>query len=132
MNHSEIMRILPHPEDMLLEEATTVGRYHVRRDEFSLRGHFPDNPIVPGVILCKILAQSACVLMIGVLQESQIPVYTGLNNVKFCSPVRPDDTIEARTKIQRARHPFYFAEGKICVEGRLCASAPFSFALTGA
>lgn len=137
MTKDEIMEILPHREDMLLldeaslDGADAVGHYHVRGDEFFLRGHFPGNPIVPGVILCEILAQSACVLMKDAMLDGKLPVYTGLNNVKFRSPVRPGDTIETRCRIKRAKHPFYFAEGTVTVEGRLCVSAEFSFAITG-
>ena len=138
MNREEIMGILPHRDHMLLlddaEEldGTAVGHYTVRGDEFFLTGPFPGNPIVPGVILCEILAQSACVLMRGAMGEGQLPVYTGLNNVKFRSPVRPGDTVEARCRIRRAKHPFYFAEGTVTVDGRTCVSAEFSFAMTGA
>ena len=137
MTKDEIMEILPHREDMLLldevflDDGDAVGRYHVRGDEFFLRGHFPGNPIVPGVILCEILAQSACVLMKDAMLDGKLPVYTGLDKVKFRSPVRPGDTIETRCRIKRAKHPFYFAEGTVCVEGRLCVSAEFSFAITG-
>ena len=138
MNREEIMGILPHRDHMLLlddaEEldGTAVGHYTVRGDEYFLKGHFPGNPIVPGVILCEILAQSACVLMRGAMGEGQLPVYTGLNNVKFRSPVRPGDTVEARCRIRRAKHPFYFAEGTVTADGRTCVSAEFSFAMTGA
>ena len=138
MNREEIMTILPHRENMLLLDDvesiddTAVGHYTVRGDEFFLRGHFPDNPIVPGVILCEILAQSACVLMRDAMSEGNLPVYTGLNNVKFRSPVKPGDTVETRCHIKRAKHPFYFAEGTVTVGGRLCVSAEFSFAITGA
>lgn len=137
MNREEIMKILPHREDMLLldeveeRDGTAIGHYHVRGDEFFLRGHFPENPIVPGVILCEILAQTACVLMQDVMSEGKLPVYTGLNNVKFRAPVKPGDTIETRCQIKRAKHPFYFAEGKVTVADKLCVSAEFSFAIQG-
>lgn len=138
MNRDEIMNILPHRDSMLLlddvenKEGTAVGHYTVRGDEFFLNGHFPNNPIVPGVILCEILAQSACVLMRDAMRDGNLPVYTGLNNVKFRSPVKPGDTVETRCHIKRAKHPFYFAEGTVHVSGRLCVSAEFSFAITGA
>ena len=138
MNRDEIKKILPHREQMLLldeveeKEGTAIGHYTVRGDEFFLKGHFLGNPIVPGVILCEILAQTACVLMQDKMDEGKLPVYTGLNNVKFRSPVRPGDRIETRCHIKRAKHPFYFAEGTVMVDGRLCVSAEFSFAITGA
>lgn len=138
MNREEIMTILPHRDNMLLlddverKDGTAVGHYTVRGDEFFLKGHFPDHPIVPGVILCEILAQSACVLMQDAMSEGTLPVYTGLNHVKFRSPVKPGDTVETRCCIKRAKHPFYFAEGTVSVDRRLCVSAEFSFAVTGA
>ena len=118
-------------DDAVNEDGNAVAHYTVRGDEFFLKGHFPGNPIVPGVILCEILAQSACVLMQDVMTDGKLPVYTGLNNVKFRSPVKPGDTVETRCHIKRAKHPFYFAEGTLCVGERLCVSAEFSFAVTG-
>ena len=138
MNREGIMRILPHRENLLLlddvesSDGTAVGHYTVRGDEVFLKGHFPGNPIVPGVILCEILAQSACVLLQDAMSEGKLPVYTGLNNVKFRSPVKPGDRVETRCRIRRVKHPFYFAEGTVTVDGRLCVSAEFSVAITGA
>ena len=135
MNKEEIMNILPHRDSMLLlddvqnRDNTAIGHYTVRGDEFFLNGHFPDNPIVPGVILCEMLAQSACVLMQNVMSEGKLPVYTGLNNVKFRSPVKPGDTVETKCHIKRAKHPF---EGTAGVDGQICVSAEFSFAIIGA
>lgn len=137
MNKEELMKILPHREDMLLiedveqKEEFAIGHYKVRGDEFFLRGHFPGNPIVPGVILCEMLAQTACILMQDVMKEGKLPVYTGLNNVKFRSQVKPGDTVETKCYIKRAKHPFYFAEGTVSVGDRLCVSAEFSFAIVG-
>ena len=138
MNREEIMRILPHRAPMLLvddvenEDGTAVGHYHVRCDEFFLQGHFPGRPVVPGVILCEILAQSACILLQDVMTAGRLPVYTGLNQVKCRAPVRPGDTVETRCRIKRVKHPFYFAEGTVTVGERLCVSAEFSFAITEA
>ena len=82
MNQEDIMQILPHRAPMLLVEQVeqqdgwAVGHYHVRGDEFFLQGHFPGNPVVPGVILCEMLAQSACVLMKDQMVPGKLPVYT--------------------------------------------------------
>lgn len=135
MNREEIKKILPHRDNMLLlddaenVDGTAVAHYTVRGDEFFLKGHFPDNPIVPGVILCEILAQSACVLLQGVMAEGKTPVYTGLDKVKFRNPVRPGDTIETNVTLTRKMHPFYFAKGTVNADGKLCVSAEFSFAV---
>ena len=136
MDRQQLMNLLPHRDAMLLlddaenQNGEAVGHYTVRGDEFFLQGHFPGNPIVPGVILCEILAQSACVLLSDVLTEGKLPVYTGLNGVKFRSPVRPGDTIETRCRLKRSKPPFYFAEGTASVGGRVCVTAEFSFAVT--
>ncbi len=135
MNKEEIKKILQHRDDMLLiDEAEIVdGKAHAKRkitgEEFFLRGHFPGNPVVPGVILCEILAQSTCVLLADTMDDSVTPYFSGLNNVKFKHPVKPGDTVETECEITRAKGVFYFASGKGFVDGKLCVSADFSFAL---
>ena len=137
MNQEKIKSILPHREHMLLVDEvektgdTACGTYHVRGDEFFLQGHFPGNPVVPGVILCEILAQSACVLLADQMGAGKTPMYTGLNNVKFRAPVKPGDTFQTKCRITRVKHPFYFASGEGYVGERLCLKADFSFAIVG-
>lgn len=136
MNQEEIKKILPHRDAMLLiDEAEVVdgaahGRKEIRDDEWFLKGHFPDAPIVPGVILCEILAQSTCVLLNDKISGESLPVFTGLNKVKFRNPVKPGDVFETKCEIIKEKSPFYFAKGKGYVDGRLCVSAEFSFAVT--
>ena len=137
MDRNEIMNILPHRDHMLLVDTVEKigdeahGQYHVTGEEFFLKGHFPGNPVVPGVILCEILAQSACVLLEDQMTGGKLPMYTGLNNVKFRSPVKPGDTFETKCRITRVKHPFYFASGEGYVGDRLCLKAEFSFAIVG-
>ena len=137
MDRTEIMNILPHRDHMLLVDSVEKigdeahGQYHVTGEEFFLKGHFPGNPVVPGVILCEILAQSACVLLGDQMMDGKLPMYTGLNNVKFRSPVKPGDTFETKCRITRVKHPFYFASGEGYVGDRLCLKAEFSFAIVG-
>lgn len=135
MTKDELLSILPHRDNMLLldsveeMEGTATGSLYIHGNEWFLKGHFPDHPIVPGVILCEILAQSACILLKDVMTDGKLPMYTGLNNVRFKSPVTPGDTFETRCRITRAKPPFYCAKGYGYVGDRLCVEAEFSFAI---
>ena len=99
MNKEEIKKILPHREPMLLVDEVELidgkafGKCHIRGDEYFLQGHFPGNPIVPGVIQCEMLAQSACVLLADGASEGMTPVFTSLDKVKFRGMVKPGDTL---------------------------------------
>ena len=139
MDREEIKKILPHREPMLLLDRgeLTIGEdgiyyseasYFVRGDEFFLQGHFPDNPVVPGVILCEMMGQSACALVAGKI-EGATPYFTGIDNVKFRSRVLPGDTVVFKTSLKKSRPPFFFVSGEGRVDGKLCISGELSFAL---
>lgn len=135
MNREELMQILPHRDNMLLLDEAAVtdgkacGKYKVRGDEWFLQGHFPGNPIVPGVVLCEIMAQSAAVLLGSAGAAGTTPYFTGLDKVKFRHPVRPGDELCTECVITKSKAPFYFAQGAGYVDGKLCVKAEFSFAL---
>lgn len=137
MNREEIMSLLPHRAPMLLvdeafleDSSTAVGRYTIPDDAWFLQGHFPGNPVVPGVMLCEMLAQATCVLL-GRHPNAQnaTPMFSGLDKVKFRRPVRPGETLESRCQIVRSKNVFYFAQGEGRVNGELAVSCQFSFAL---
>lgn len=135
MTREEIKGLLPHREPMLLvdeasvmEDHTAVGRYTVRGDEWFLQGHFPGNPVVPGVILCEMMGQTCCVLLADKI-VGMTPYFTGIDKVKFRNSVLPGDTIEMYCAIKRSLRTFYFTECSAYVNGKLCVSGELSFAL---
>lgn len=136
MTKEELKQIMPHRDHMLLideavcEDGVAKGLVHIRGDEWFLSGHFPENPVVPGVMLCEMLAQSVCVLLSEKMTGAQLPLFTGLDKVRFRSSVRPGDTLRTECSLTRSKHPFYFATGKGFVGETLCIEASFSFALT--
>ena len=134
MNIEEIKSILPHRDSMLLLDEVTekdgkaYGKKRITGKEWFLDGHFPGNPVVPGVILCEIMAQSICVLMSDKI-SGKWPFFSGLDKVHFKNPVKPGDEFTTECEIIKSRGVFYFAKGSGFVDGKLCVSAEFSFAL---
>lgn len=125
---------MPHREPMLLvDEATLEGTevhssYTVTGEEFFLKGHFPGFPVVPGVILCEIMAQ-CCAPLLGEEMKGQAPMYAGMNNVRFKKEVKPGDKIEVTGSITNRRGPAFFIKAKATVDGKLCCSGDLSFFL---
>ncbi len=133
MNRNEIQSILPHRDDMLLldeaellEPGVARGSYTVKGTEFFLRGHFPGNPVVPGVILCEIIGQTCCALFSDSIQ-GKTPFYAGMNDVKFRRMVKPGDTLEVRVEHVRSKLNVHVVKGEATVDGQTCARGEFTF-----
>lgn len=135
MNRETIKNYLPHREPMLLIDEISVdensiahAKYYVRGDEFFLQGHFPGNPVVPGVILCEIMAQSSA-LLIGDALIGKTPFYGGLDKVRFKKQVHPNDTIEITAQIAKQRGLVYFIEAQAYTNKELCCEGNMTFIL---
>lgn len=135
MDRNELKEYLPHREPMLLvddididQEGVAHARYRIREDEFFCRGHFPGNPLVPGVILCEIMAQS-CALLVKDEIVGKTTLYSGIDNVRFKNPVRPGDLCEIKAVLRGKRANMFFCDAEITVQGQLCCKGSLSFAL---
>ncbi|MED9996703.1 MAG: 3-hydroxyacyl-ACP dehydratase FabZ family protein [Paludibacteraceae bacterium] len=143
MNREELKEYLKHREPMLLLDSVDLetktdkegnevlysyGSYQVRGDEFFLQGHFPDYPVVPGVIICEIMAQS-CALLLGEEIKTKLTFYTGIDNVRFKGQVRPGDVIKTTSYIVDRRKSLIFVRAEATVNGKVCCKGDLSFAL---
>jgi 3-hydroxyacyl-[acyl-carrier-protein] dehydratase len=117
-------------EAFLGEDGQAFGKYAVRGDEWFLQGHFPGNPVVPGVVLCEIMGQACCLLLSAELR-GKTPYFTGMSAVRFRGMVRPGDVVESSCGLSRQKGNFYWAKARAEVRGKLVAEGELSFAILG-
>ena len=118
MDREQIRNYLPHREPMLLLDTLSVqsdrrarASVAIRGDEWFLQGHFPGNPVVPGVIQCEMLAQACSALILSEL-KGHTPYFTGMDKVRFRRKVLPGDVMHIRCELLENRAPFYFAQAQ--------------------
>ena len=130
----EIMKILPHAYPFLLVDRIVemelgkriVGIKNVTYNEPFFPGHFPNRPIMPGVLIVEAMAQTAGVLAVKSMpEESQKkPIYfLGMDNVRFRKPVIPGDQLRLELEITRHRQSIWGFKGKAFVDGKVAAEA---------
>ena len=134
MDKEEIKALIPHREPMLLLDRMEMGDdgvghawFQIPEDPFFCRGHFPCNPIVPGVILCEIMAQSTCQLFPEVFKDHLV-VYRGMDGVKFRGQVKPGDVCEITCSLLEKKGSLYVCETALSVSGKRCAQAQLTLA----
>ena len=130
---SEILRILPHRYPFLLVDRILelergeriVGVKNITMNEPFFQGHFPDHPIMPGVLLIEALAQVSAVLAFKSADghEGNLVYFMGIDHAKFRKPVVPGDQLRMEVKVLRKRTPYWKTKGWIYVESNVVCEA---------
>jgi 3-hydroxyacyl-[acyl-carrier-protein] dehydratase len=132
MNIEQIRELLPHRYPFLLvdrvlevSEQEIVGIKLVSANEPFFQGHFPDLPIMPGVLILEALAQLAGLWVMVTHPENRnlMPALAGVDKARFRRPVRPGDLLQLHVSIERARQRTIRAAGTARVDGEVAASA---------
>ncbi len=135
---NEIQKILPHRPPMLLVDRiidlvpfkSATGIKNISMNEPQFRGHFPDHPIMPGVLLLEAMAQVGGVTMLySEEHRGKIALFGGMDNVRFKRQVVPGDQVVTKAELVKVRGDFGVLHADAYVKDQLVASADFKFAL---
>ena len=137
LNYHEIIDLIPHRypfllidrvEEIIVNESAT-GIKNVTINENFFNGHFPDFPVMPGVLIVEAMAQTAACLMScsnKSLQKRKVVFLTGIENTKFKKMTTPGDILKLKVKVISNRKNFYKFSATAHVEDVLVASSNFS------
>jgi 3-hydroxyacyl-[acyl-carrier-protein] dehydratase len=130
----EILRLLPHRYPFLLVDRVIgirgdqhgVGIKHVTMNEPQFVGHFPENPVMPGVLVIEGMAQTACVLVLRLMpptDKRRVMFFLTIDKAKFRKPARPGETLEYHVDKITQRRNMWWYRGEAKVDGVLVAEA---------
>jgi len=134
---NRIMEMIPHRYPFLMIDRVknvvpdhqAVGIKNVTASEPHFQGHFPNHPVMPGVLIVEAMAQTAAVLVVetlGVEAEGKLVYFMSVDNARFRKPVTPGDVLEITVTKLRSRGNVYKFEGKARADGVMMAEAVFS------
>ena len=138
LNKEEIKNIIPQRDPFLMidqveefvpgESATAYK--NVDESEWYFKGHFPGNPIMPGVLIAESLAQTGAVAILSLEEnKGKNALFGGIDKMKFKKMVVPGDRLKLEVKIIKKKGPIGVGEGIATVDGKLAAKGEFTFAV---
>jgi 3-hydroxyacyl-[acyl-carrier-protein] dehydratase len=134
----EIMEILPHRPPFLLVDIVTeleegkrcVGLKCVSMGEPHFVGHFPNQPVMPGVLIVEALAQVGAIAILSMEEnKGKIPFFAGIDSFRFRKMVVPGDTLKLEVEIDKMRGPIGKGSARALVGGEIAADGTLTFAL---
>ena len=136
MSLSEIQAAIPHRDPFLLideitlrEENRIVCRKRLSGDEFWFRGHYPEFPLMPGVLLCEAAMQAGAVLLSSHAEGGGVPVATRMRDVRFKRMVRPGETITLDVTLDEQVSGAFFLTARVKVDEELALRMQFACTL---
>ncbi len=138
LSTKEIMEILPHRQPFLLIDTVeelepgvrAVAKKCVSYNEPFFAGHFPAEPVMPGVLIIEALAQTGAVAILGLEEnKGKIAYFAAINHAKFKGKVVPGDVLILETSLTKVKGPMGVGEARATVNGKLVASAELTFAI---
>lgn len=138
LNTAEIMEILPHRHPFLLIDTVeelesgvrAVAKKNVSFNEPYFAGHFPGNPVMPGVLIIEALAQTGAVAILSQPEwKGKTAYFAGINHAKFKQKVVPGDVLTLETEIIKVKGPIGIGKATAYVDGKIACIAELTFAI---
>lgn len=138
MDIQEIQKIIPHRYPFILVDRIeeiepgkrAKGYKNVSINDYFFQGHFPEEPVMPGVLIIEALAQVGAVALLSMEEfKGRIAYFGGINKARFRKKVIPGDRLDLEIEIIKRKGPLGIGAAKATVNGKVVASAELTFAV---
>lgn len=138
LNKEQIKEIIPQREPFLMIDEveeykageSAISYKYVNKEEWYFKGHFPGNPIMPGVLITESLAQTGAIAILSVEEnKGKNALFGGINKMKFKKMVVPGDTLKLEVKIIKQKGPIGIGEAIATVDDKIVAKGELTFAV---